>query len=173
MAFTQEAQYSFTVQDALGVLATIRVYALLDPTKTVANVATDWQAFASALVGIIDGKILHGSARVELVPSADQSSKPTSGSRVEQTGIFTFPNESNPRLYGEAVASLSDSVISGSHIDLSNSDIVTFLGVMVPSSPVTSTPTTNQFLVLEDLQSALISFRKRRRSLDRVSYEPS
>jgi hypothetical protein len=170
MAFTQQSQFSFTILDQLGVEATMRIYVLADPTKTIANLASDWQTWAGLIDLIVGGQILHGTARLMLLPTGDEKTSPAAGSRVEQTGNFTFPNASNSRLFGEAVPSISDSVIVSGRIDLTDTNVSSFYTAMSTATANTE-PTNNQFLVLDALHSAFLSFRKRRRSLDRVSYE--
>jgi hypothetical protein len=172
MAYTQEAQFSFTLQDELGTTASMTIYSLLDPTKTIANLVTDWQAWATLITAITGAKILHGTSRVVLTPTADQSSKPVAGSRVEQTAVFDFPNASNPRLFGEALPALLDTKISGGSINLADTDVAAFTTAMHSASgTAASEPTSNQFLVLQALHDAFLSFRKRRKQLTRSSYE--
>jgi hypothetical protein len=172
MAYTQEAQFSFTVQDDLGTKANMTLYYLLDPTKTIADLVTDWQAEATLAVAILGGKLIHGTARIVLTPSADQSSKPISSSRVEQTAVFDETNASNPRIYGIAVPSIADSKITGGVINLADTDVAAFVtSLSAASGTSTSEPTSNQFLVLNGLRDAFLSFRKRRKQLERSSYE--
>jgi len=171
MAYTQALQLSFSLTDGLGTKASTVVYALCDPTKTIANLVTDAQGMATLIAGIVDGKIDEVQARVVLVPSVDQTGKPDPASRVEQTGVFNFPNVTNTRLFGEAIPSLADAVISGGTIDLGApvSDFTT--AMHSASTNAVFEPTSNQFLVLGALHDAFLSFRKRRKSLTRSSYE--
>lgn len=170
MAFTQQTQFSFTIIDQLGTKATMVIYALADPTKTVANLAADWQTWAGLIDLIVGGQILHGSARLELVPSGSEKSSPASGSRVEQTGVFDMTNASTPRIFGEPLPSLADSVIVGGQIDLTDTNVNNFYTALHTATANTE-PTNNAFQVLTGLKDAFISFRKRRKQLDRSSLD--
>lgn len=172
MAYTQAAHLSFTIQDELGTKASEVIYVLADPTKTVANMVTDLQAWGALITPIIGGRLLSAELCITVVPSADQSGKPAAGSRVEQTGVFNFGNASTSRRFGEAVPSLADSVISGGEINLSDTDVAAFVAAMHAASGTSGTePTNNAFQVLTGLTDAFISFRKRRKQLLRSSYE--
>jgi len=172
MAYTQQAHFSFTVQDGLGTKASMIIYALLDPTKTVANLVTDIQAWASLIEPIIGGKILLGDAVVSVTPTVDQTGRPDADSRVEQTGVFNFANGSTSRRFGEAVPSLSDGVIVGGTINLADTDVAAFVTAMgAASGTAASQPTNNSFQDLTALVDAFLSFRKRRKQLLRSSFE--
>jgi len=172
MAYTQQAHFSFTVQDGLGTKASMIIYALLDPTKTVANLVTDIQAWATLIEPIIDSKILLADAVVSVTPTVDQTGKPADASRVEQTGVFNFANGSTTRRFGEAVPALADAVITGGTIDLADTDVAAFVTAMgAASGTATSQATNNSFQDLTSLVDAFLSFRKRRKQLLRSSFE--
>lgn len=170
MAFTQEAQFSYTVQDELGTKASMVIYTLADPTKTLTNLAADWETFAGLIDLIISGQILHGEARLVLKPSGSEKTAPGTGSRVEQTGAFNFTNSVSPRRFGEAVPSIANAVISGGRIDLADTNVSNFVTAMHTATANTE-PTNNTFQALNALADAFISFRKRRRQLERSSLE--
>ncbi len=171
MALDTQGQLSFSYEDGLGTKASQVIYVQLDSTKTIANLKADAQAMAALLVAITDVKMLSVDAAVVLVPSADQTGKPISTSRVEQTGVFNFLNASNPRRFGEAVPGLSDDVISGGTIDL-GAPVADFVAAMHTISATGATqPTTNYFVLNTGLADAFLSFRKRRKSLERSSFE--
>jgi len=170
MAFTQDVQYSYTLLDGLGSHASMVIYAKADPTKTLTNILADWETFAALIDLIVGGQILHGQVRLLTAPSGSEKSSPGSTSRVEQTGVFDFPNATNSRIFGEAVPSLADSVIVGGQIDLTDTNVANFVTAM-STATANSEPTTNQFLVLTALRDAFLSFRKHRKQLSRSSFE--
>ena len=172
MAYTQQAHFSFTLQDGLSTKASMIIYALLDPTKTLANLVTDIQAWATLIEPIIGAKILLADAVVSVTPSVDQTGRPLADSRVEQTGVFNFANGSTTRRFGEAVPALNDGVITGGSIDLADTDVAAFVTAMgAASGTATSQPTNNSFQDLTSLVDAFLSFRKRRKQLLRSSFE--
>lgn len=170
MAFTQHAQFSYSVEDELGTKANIVVYANADPTKTIANLAADWEALAALIDPVIGGQITGGSARLVLVPSGAEKTAPAAGSRVEQTAVFDLTNTATPRLFGEAIASLKDSLIVAGAINLADADVAALVAALYTATANTQ-PTNNSFQPLSGLHDAFVSFRKRRKQLTRSSYE--
>lgn len=170
MAFTQQAQFSFRILDELGTKASMVVYALADPTKTIANLAADWETLAALIDAITGGQITGGEAKLITAPSGDEKVAPAAGSRVEQTGVFDYPAGTSGRLFGEAVPSIADAVLSGGAINLSDADVAAFVAAM--TTPTANTePVSNMYLDLGALHDAFLSFRKRRKQLTRSSYE--
>lgn len=170
MAFTQQAQFSFTILDQLGTKASMVIYALADPTKTIANLAADWETWAGLIDLIIGGQILHGTARLVLAPSGGEKGAPAAGSRVEQTGVFDLLNGVTPHKYGEAVPSIADAVIASGRIDLTDANVANFFTALHTATANTE-PTNNSFQALTAESDAFLSFRKRRKQLDRSSFE--
>jgi len=145
------------------------VYALVDPTKTVTNLAADWETLAALIDDFIGGKITGGSARLILVTSGDEKSIPESDSRVEQTAVFDFPDGTSGRLYGVAVPSLGSSFITAGAVDL-GPPVDAFVAAMTTPT-ANSQPTSNTYADLGALTDSFISFRKHRKQLTRSSYE--
>jgi hypothetical protein len=170
MAFTAETQFSFTLLDQLGTEASVVIYALADPTKTLTNIAADWATWAGLLDLITGGQIIRGQVRLVQTPGGGLKGSPASGSRVEQTGVFDLTNASNMRLFGQPVPSISDGVIVGGQIDLTDTNVANFVTAL-HTATANSEPTSNQFLVLSALNDAFLSFRKRRKQLSRSSRE--
>lgn len=169
MALTQQAQLSFTIQDEIGVKAAMTEYVLVDPSMTVAQLHTLWSTQAGLIDLIVGGAIIHGKAEV-LGAGLGTSGKPAAGSRVEQTGLFTFGNNVNSRAFGEDVPSLSDAVIVSGHIDLTDTNVQNFFNALI--TPVTLNAFTNNvFQELNALRQTAITFRKRRRLESRLTTE--
>jgi len=169
MAKTQPATYSFTVMDEIGVKASITQYLLLDPAMTVAQLAAAWQAQELLVQAVLSAGVQHGDARLDLVPT-DGAVTPASGSRVEQTGLFTFGNATNSRGFGQDFAGWSNAKISSGHIPLGDTDVAALVTAMTTPASL-SEFTSNQFLVLNALRTTAITFRKRRRLESRLTSE--
>lgn len=170
MAFTQKTQYSFRLLDELGTKASMVVYALADPTKTIADLAADWETLAALIDAITSAQITGGKAELVVVPSGDEKTAPADGSRVEQTAVFDYPDGTSGRLFGEAVPGLADTMILGGAINLSDPDVSAFVAAMTTPT-ANSEVTSNTFQDLGALHDAFLSFRKRRKQLTRSSYE--
>jgi len=169
MAYTAQAQYSFTIVDELGVKAAVTLYALLDPTSTVAQIETDWQTAATDIAAISAGAVLHGKASIVLLPGGG-AGVPEAGSRVEQTGVFNFTNAANPRHWGADVVALADDKIVAGKIALTDADVLAFTTLMTTPTGHTDF-SNNSFIANAALADAFISFRKRRKQLRSLSYE--
>ncbi len=170
MANTQPARMSFSVLDGLGTRASITDYAMVDPAMTVAQAVTAWGAQATALDAMLDVQIIGGG--FELTLPATGKGAPVSTSRVEQTGVFDWLDSVTHRTFGVAVAGLADAVISAGKILLTEDGVVdTWLDILegaITGGGIYVNTAQHQLGALKD---AFISFRKRRKSLDRSSRE--
>lgn len=170
MANTQPARFTFSVLDELGTRASIADYAMVDPAMTVAQAVAAWGAQATALDAMLGVQIIGGG--IEIVKGAAGKGSPASGSRVEQTGVFNFANATTPHSYGVAAPGLADSVISGGRIDLTEDGPVdVWLDILEGSITGGGVYTNTAQQAITGLKDAFLSFRKRRKQLDRSSRE--
>lgn len=170
MANTQPARFSFSAVDELGTEASETYYAMVDPAMTIAQFKAAWTGTAAVLDPIMGAQITHGSA-VVLAPMVGGKIAPVAGARIEQTGVFNFKNDVTTHRFGEPVAGLADSVIVGGKINLADAGVVAYLawlGALLAGGGFWSNTAQQQ---LNGLQDAFISFRKRRKSLTRSSFE--
>lgn len=171
MANTVPATFSFTIVDELGTKATQLEYALVDPAITVTQLEGQYNTIGLALDNIIDGQILGGKIAIEQgVPSGAKTAV-TAGARVEQTAVLNFSATGTPLKFGEAVPSISSSKIVGGKLDLTDTDVMTFFGLLVTSGLSVLDWTSNNRQNLAALLDAILSFRKRRKQLSRSSFE--
>ena len=128
MADSVPAQFSYTVEDELGVSATVLLNALVDPAATVLDLDTHWQDVGGFLDSIIGGVIRGGHYRVMEDSVTGGKSSPAAGSRVEQSGVFNFAVSGTSYKTGITVPSIKDGVITADRINLTNADVVAFIG---------------------------------------------
>lgn len=177
MANTQPALLSFSVEDQLGTRASIAFPALLDPAMTVTQINAALAAQATALDAILGAAIIGASVAVQMTPAqlaaATAKDVGAAGSRVEQTGVFDLRNATTTRLFGIAVAGLSDAVITGGAIDISEDGPVDVWLDLVEAAGSASQPqvTNAAQQAVTTLADAFLSFRKRRKQLTRSSRE--
>ena len=171
MANTQPASFGFSIVDELGVRASTTVYALVDPTLVLSDQVTQWQALASALVGVTGGQVVDGDVRIRLIPTADQTGKPAAGSRVEQTEVTNYTvSGSGGKKAGTAVPGWANSLISGGKPVIGSVAGATWVAAL--TGTYTGGVLTNAtFTALGALADAFLSFRKRRKLLFRESVE--
>jgi hypothetical protein len=170
MADTVPAQFSYTVEDELGVSATFLANALADPAATVTQLDTMWQTIGGLLDAITGGIIRGGHYRVMQDLTGGKSSA-AAGSRVEQAGVFNFSVAGTSYKTGLMVPSLKNSAITADRIDLSNSDIAAFLAAIVAATAGVLEWTSENRQALIALVDAFLSFRTHRKQLVRVSFE--
>ena len=177
MANTQPALLSISVEDELGTRASVALNALLDPAMTVAQASAALAAEMTALDAIMGANIIGASIAVQAtaaqIAAATAKDAPAAGSRVEQTGVFDLKNGVTTRLYGIAVPGLSDDVISGGAIVLTEDGPVdTWLDLVESAGSATVPQITNGAQqAVTTLADAFLSFRKRRKQLTRSSRE--
>jgi len=170
VANTQPARFSFSILDGLGTRASMNVPAMIDPAMTVTQAVAAWAANATALDAMIDGQIIGGG--VEIVHAAIGKGAPTSASRVEQTGVFDFRNATTTHVFGVAVPSLADAVISGGTILLTEDGVVdVWLDILEAAITGGGVYTNAAQQAITALADAFLSFRKRRKQLSRSSRE--
>lgn len=169
MASTQPASFGFSIVDELGVRASTTVYALIDPTLVLSDQVTQWQALATALAGVTDGKILDGDIRIRLAPTVDQTGKPVAGARVEQTELSSFVvTGTGGKTAGVDVPAWSDSLITSGKPVVGSGAGATWVAAI--TGTFTGGVLTNAtFQAVGALVKAFLSFRKRRKPLTRES----
>jgi hypothetical protein len=167
-------RFSASLVDELGTNASTVAYGLVPDTVTLAGIKTSYQAWQSALDAIVGAAVTGG--RIDFVQSGlttDKGAgagKPKAGSRVEQTGIVNFTNAVNSHRWGEAIPGLDDAVISGGKLDLANAAVIAFNAVL--TGALAGGTYTNPYLqAIVAVKDALLSFRERRKQLQRSSGE--
>jgi hypothetical protein len=136
-------------------------YLRLPDTATLAQAVSGIAVWAAAMDGVIDGAFQQ--VQLTLTPPLPGGLKAPTGptwaaSRVEQTGVFDFTVTGTSRIYGQAVPSLSNSVITSGHIDNANAAIIALENLLTNPTGFFTNP---QLQSLEAVRDTLISFRKR------------
>jgi hypothetical protein len=170
MATTQKVRISFSLEDALGTRASMSLYGMLDPTKTIGDLSqavTDLKALLSAVTG---AAVREG--RASLVNTYDAASAALSASRVEQNALLDYLVTASGRSFGIAVPGLRDAFIVAGHLDMTEDSAPDVLADALTGNVVSSVGpvtagiwTSNDFLALGALQDTGIAFRTHRRQL--------
>lgn len=163
------AHYSLTIRDGLGVEASTVAYVVVPDTTTLAGIAAAAGTWALDVDATIDGAIT--GLRVELAPALPGGLKAATGatwaaSRVEQTGVLNFKNATTKYRFGMPLPSIRSDVISTGKIDLTDTAIAALITLLTSGA---FSNTAQQALTA--LVDAIISFRKRRKQLQRSSFE--
>lgn len=173
MAFTLPVRLSAKIIDGMNVEAFTTAYALIDPTASWSDVLAFLSDWLTALDACTDGQITNGTITALPDLPGGLKSAPTSGSRVEQTGVLNFFATGTTRRWSEIIPALSNdaSVTSGGKIVLTSGHPVPALtGVLLGgTAPVEWTNSYQQ--VLSAFDGALISFRQYNRQLAVATFE--
>ena len=165
----QYAHFSASVQDGLGTRASAIVYTGTEDTATVADFDSAFEAWIAALDAATDGIIVDSSMVIKPVVTglkADFTTDDFLESRVEQTAVLNMRNASNNRRFGVAIPAVADAAVVHDKVDLTNAAIAAMVTLLHGGAY------TNLFgQALTALVDSILSFRKRRKSLGRSSFE--
>jgi hypothetical protein len=168
---TVKAQFSYTVEDELGTKASLALYGDVDDTTTVADLATQWQDYSTGLTSVTDAKVIGGTARIVLEPTASQAGKPAAGARVEQNAVINYLVTASGRRFGIATPAWKNSLITAQQPVISSGAGAAWAALLTGAmGDATGTNTSNDFLDLGAALDAFLSFRKHRKQLERASF---
>jgi hypothetical protein len=169
---------SATIQDNLGVKAPNLTY-WLSPDGATLSVLLQFYArtYAQYLDAITDGYISRFA--VEFLPNpitdygATIKTAAVIPSRVEETALFNFSQDGSRYKAPVDVPAVAQAVLTGSgSVDLTNADVTNYIGVLTAAGPASEQPVSKYEYDLLALLDAAQTFRKRRRQLNKVTFEP-
>jgi hypothetical protein len=166
---TRQGHIGLTVVDGLGTKANTDFYIALDDSKTLANMVADAQALCAAVDATLDAQVTGCRITVDYQPSG-MKANPTSGSRVEQTGLINFSNDTTSRKHAIVLPGLKNSAIVGGKLNLVDTAVAALIA-LIKSAGTSGTWANFAFQQLVDVLDAILSFRKRGKSLRRTSFE--
>lgn len=168
---TQPIRLSYTIRDELGTEAATVLHADVDPAQTLSAAATEWQDFGILLNAVCGGNITRGRLELILAPPAPFTGKPVAGSRVEQTGLFNFSTGSTPFRTAAVVPAFLSTKLSGGKINNADTDVAAFINAVVAVPALLNGQFTDLTLAnLVAFVDSILSFRKRRKQLQRSSF---
>jgi len=170
MARNVYALLCYTIQDRFGTRAQVQFPFTFDGSVvTLDDFTTQAIGTGNDLDGITDGQIVGVRLIVDLPPDPDWKSSPESTSFVERTANFAFLNLVTKYLFNLAVPSISPSEISSSG-KITGGAVDTFLDNLENQS-ATQGFTDKQQHEQEGVAHSMLSIRKKRRQLDKSTYE--
>lgn len=175
MAYTTLAVVSATVKDTWGTETSAPAYALADPTQTINEMVTEAQAYVKALDGVTDGQVT--KMHIQIVPALPTGLKTAavSGAKVEQTGIINFSTVGTSKRYGFAIPAVSNGVLTSDRIDATvfghvNTAVDTLLLLLTSAATALAWANAHSQQISAVID-AIVSFRKKRKQLQRSSLE--
>ena len=166
---TLQGHMGLTIVDGLGTKANTDFYIALDDSKTMADAVTDAQALCAAVDATLDAKVESCRITIDYRPN-DMKASPTSTSRVEQTGVVNFSNDTTARKQGVVLPGLKNAAIVNGKLNLADTAVAALIA-LIKSAGTSGTWANFAFQQLVDVLDAILSFRKHRKSLSRTSYE--
>jgi hypothetical protein len=164
-------EVSASIVDAWGIPASTVMYASADNTKTLADLETEMGSWVTALDNATDGVIKQ--ARVTLFPALPGGVKAAAGSRVEQTGVLGFLATGSDKRYSAAIPALSNgaTVLNGDRIVLTVTDPIGLLIKILTTVGTVLSWCNEHYQLIQKFVDALVSYRKKRKQLQRSSFE--
>lgn len=120
-----------------------------------------------ALDLVVDGQILKIKVSLLIPLPGGLKSAPTAGAENERTGLFSMTASGTPNSYGEDIPSFASIYFTGNQIDLANTNVASFVGLLTSVS--NNTRVTDRYgNNLTGVRNAIKTFRKHRRALRRA-----
>jgi len=147
---------------------------MVPEAATLTQLQAGWQAFATALDGVTDVAITGG--RIDVIQSFVGADKGAgagiakAGSRVEQTGIVNFGAVGTRHRWGFAIPGLANAKIVAGKLNLTDAAVITLTDLIKGALAGGKYANPNSQLITTVID-ALLSFRERRRQLQRTSGE--
>lgn len=164
--------FSYTLEDENGIKATWASYAEYDGSvETEDGLAGEWVALGALIDAATSAQIIGGHVKIPYSPDGGWKASPAAGSRVEQTGNFTFSNDTTDREYTQALPAIINAAIVNGRIVLTNTHIAALTAALVAGF-TNGNWDNNAGQALVALIAASLSFRKRGRQLKEKSTEP-
>lgn len=164
---------SATIVDEWGIEASTAYYATADDTQTLAALDTEVNAWVTALDNATDGKIKQ--SRVTIFPALPGGIKAAAaaGSRVEQTGELGFNAAGSTKRYSAAIPALSNgsTVLAADRIVLTVSDPIGVLINLLTTVGTVLHWCNEHYQAIQTFIDALVAYRKKRKQLQRSSFE--
>jgi hypothetical protein len=164
---------SATVADEWGITASSPFYANADDSKTIAALVTEMSDMITALDGTTDGVIKGVSLSIKPALPGGIKTGAASGSRVEQTGLLGFKATGTSKRYSAAIPAVSNggTVLSGDRIVLTALDPVGVLITILTTVGTVLHWCNEHSQQIVSFLDALVAFRKKRKQLQRASFE--
>jgi len=167
---TVYAEISASLVDEINVPASYLEWVDFDDATTLSQVLIDMNTYLGHLHDTSAAMIEAAHVRLILDVSTHQAGAPEAGSRVEQTGLFNFNQTGAPYKFGLDLPAIDPALLVGGRIDLTNTVVQDWINMHIDG--LTYTNFTSKYrLALPSLADAMLTFRKHRRALDKVSFE--
>lgn len=161
MAGTIPCRFTARFRDVDGIRAAATAYGKLLATATVTQAQTALTDWLTAVTGLSAANLVGGGIEIlQLTTPVGDTNPGLADSDVISTGVYDFKVPANGRIWGFAVPSISDSLISGGKLSASGGNVGAFTALMGTNTNVDMY--TNDYIALGALLKAFRTGRKRR-----------
>lgn len=155
---------TYSIIDANNMQSSYSQYFQAVDTLTLAQVQTYLAEMGPLLNAVIEGQIVKGELRVITENVGTVRGAPETGSRVEDTGLFTFGITSSPYTQAIDIPTFARAKVVKGIIDLTDADVVAWEGeVLTPTTAFVGKSKKGE--TLTGINSGRETFRKHRKAL--------
>lgn len=162
---TVHGKIHLTLVDDVGVRAATQFFCTFDDTKTLANVGLDVKAIGALILPLVDGGWYRWSFEVLATLPVGASVDPTPDADAEENGNWSASLTGISDLLTFTLPTLSDGVVSGSHINQGNSDVTAFQTGIINAQTNNTQVTDRRGVIPGPIVKTFLSTRKHRKSL--------
>jgi len=167
---TYLASFSASLKDYLGTKVSHDLFVTINDADTLAQIATVAADYCAVLGAIIGGEGLDFQVKIHL-PTTGLPVSAVAGDEAEKTGLFAFDQSNSTYVSSVDVPTIDEGKIVNGKINLADTDVAAWVS-WIGTGHTNVRPVSKYSNNLNGLESAAITFRKHRRSLNRTSSEP-
>jgi hypothetical protein len=156
--------FSYTVEDAEGLSASIPIYVAYDAaTETIASLQGAAAAFGALIDAITDGKITGFSIFVPFLPDPGWKTAAVANCDVEEGGLFNFTQANTIYVQEILIPALKQAILTNGKIVLTQAAVAAFTAGIIAGSGAVF-PNSKYLNDLTGLKNASKTFRKHRKT---------
>jgi hypothetical protein len=156
--------FSARLVDGNGRSRATQAYYEIDDSITLGTLLGHLSAWGADIKAVSDATLTQVS--LSAIDKTFTVTPKTGGAPIEQTGLLNFIATGSTRRWALAIPAFSNSKMVGDRIDLTNGAVTTLLGDMTGGAF-----TNDHYQAITTFAGALVSFRKKRKQLQRSSFE--
>lgn len=173
MAYDTYVQLSYTLQDRFGTKASVMLPFLVDSAEIgIAQLQDMWLSGGTSLDACLDAKIVAGRVLLDQVLDLAWKAAPGDASFVERSCVIGFKNLTTKYVFSLAFPSWRNDLIVAGKPDITSPDPFDLIDFITGNGSGTYNGCDLDKHLLVATTDAFLAARKKRRQLNRSSYEP-
>jgi len=168
MALDTQVQLSYTYVDGLGIETSTVFYALVDGTQPISDLTAVWHDLWDAQFTLSSAASPRGKLTISMTPIGGGTAAAVS--RVEQCAVFGFAAAGSDKRWSAVIPGSNSARSPGGRIDLGFSGVTDFL-LLLTGGTTGAAFTNDHFQLLTTFDDAFLAYRKKRKQLQRSSFE--